>query len=50
MNSTKINRGIVAARYDDASTDRSVVWFLVLMLVLVFLPVAGVWATAFFSN
>lgn len=50
MTSAKVNRGLVAVRCDDTSADRSVAWMLVLMLMLVFLPVAGVWAAAFFAN
>ncbi|MGV6873046.1 hypothetical protein ACUSIJ_10180 [Pseudochelatococcus sp. B33] len=50
MTSTKVQRSLTAARYDDTRADRSVAWLLVLMLVLVFLPVAGVWAAAFLSN
>lgn len=50
MTSAKINRGLMAARYDDAPADRSVAWMLALMLLLVFLPVAGVWAAAFFAS
>lgn len=50
MTSAKVQRSISAARTENASSDRSVVWLLVLMLVLVFLPVAGVSLTALLSN
>ncbi|MFT0891194.1 hypothetical protein [Pseudochelatococcus sp. G4_1912] len=50
MTPAKINRGLMAARYEDTRNDRSVAWMLALMLMLVFLPVIGVWAAAFLSR
>lgn len=55
MNSAKLNRdvavdGFVAAIDKSARKDRSAVLLLALMLMLVFLPVFGVWATAFLTR
>ncbi|MGI6245516.1 MAG: hypothetical protein ACOYJQ_07090 [Pseudochelatococcus sp.] len=50
MTPAKFNRSLTAASYEETRADRSVAWLLVLMLVLVFLPVMGVWCTAFFTR